>query len=272
MLSGMCTIGALRIDDDEFLLFKNKDFAQSSFSDRLVLDADMFGPMGLETFAADGTVESVFSGLSVGANRHGLFACVNDVQITDPSHRNYDRLVETALREARTVEEAISAISDEVAAQPYWWGNLILADRQDLAAVEVRGQQIRVEQQASRIFRTNHQPLFGDTGSPDGLACSATRFVSAQGRLGDVRSVDDLKAMLASHDDGATGICNHGVPLTTVYSYILQSRAGELTLHIAAGLPCEAGWTVLPLPLGARWTVEREAGFRSAYPGAVAAS
>lgn len=267
----MCTIGAVRIDDDEFLLFKNKDFAQPRFSDRVVLDAEVFGPMGLETFAADGSVESVFSGLSIGANRHGLFACVNDVKITEPSHRNYDRLVETALREATTVEEAIAVTSDEVAGQPYWWGNLILADRRDFAAVEVRGQQIRIEHQAERIFRTNHQPLFGETASPDGLACSATRFVSAQARLGEVRSVEDLKAMLASHDDGGTGICNHGVPLTTVYTYILQHKAGVLTLHVANGLPCTAVWTVLPVPLGSSWTVEREAGFRSSYPGGSAA-
>ena len=264
----MCTIGALRIKDDEFLLFKNKDFAQPRFSDRVVLDADVFGPEGLETYAADDTVESVFSGLSVGANRHGLFACVNNVKITDERHRNYDRLVELALREAENVEEAIAAISTEVAAQPYWWGNLILADRRDLAAVEVRGQEIRVEHAGSRIFRTNHQPLFGETGSPDDLPCSATRFVSAQSRLGDVRSVDDLKAMLASHDDGETGICNHGVPLTTVYSYILQHKAGVLTLHVADGLPCAADWRELPLPLGSLWTAASDASFRSRYPGA----
>jgi hypothetical protein len=133
--------------------------------------------------------------------------------------------------------------------------------------VEVRGQQIRIEHQGSRIFRTNHQPLFGETASPDGLACSATRFVSAQARLGAVRSVEDLKAMLASHDDGATGICNHGVPLTTVYSYVLQHKAGALTLHLANGLPCTADWIELPLPLGSQWTAGREASFRSSYPG-----
>ncbi len=267
----MCTIGALRIKDDEFLLFKNKDFAQPRFSDRVVLDADLFGPQGLETFAEDGTVESVFSGLSVGANRHGLFACVNNVKITDESHQNYDRLVETALREAKNVEEALAAISKEMAAQRYWWGNLILADGQHLAAAEVRGQEIRVEHAGSWIFRTNHQPLFGETGSPDNLPCSATRFVSAQSRLGKVRSVDDLKAMLASHDDGDTGICNHGVPLTTVYSYILQHKAGVLTLHVANGLPCAADWSELPLPLGSLWTEESEASFRSRYPGGFAA-
>jgi hypothetical protein len=267
----MCTIGALRTKDDEFLLFKNKDFAQARFSDRLVLDADLFGPRGLETYAADAAVESVFSGLSVGANRHALFACVNNVKITDEGHKNYDRLVETALREAKDVKEAIATISEETAEQPYWWGNLILADSKDLAAVEVRGQEIRVERAQSHIFRTNHQPLFGETASPDDLPCSATRFVSAQARLGNVRSVEDLKAMLASHDDGDTGICNHGVPLTTVYSYILQHKAGVLTLHVANGLPCAADWSELPLPLGSMWTEEGEAIFRSRYPGGIAA-
>ncbi len=267
----MCTIGALRTKDDGYLLFKNKDFARSRFSDRVVLDVDLFGPQGLETYAADGTVESVFSGLSVGANRHGLFACDNNVKITDEHHENYDRLVEMALREAKDVDEAIAAISSAVAVQPYWWGNLILADRQDLAAVEVRGQEIRVEHAGSWIFRTNHQPLFGETGSPDDLPCSARRGVSAQSRLGDVRSVDDLKAMLASHDDGDTGICNHGVPLTTVYSYILKHQGDTLTLHVADGLPCAAEWTELPLPLGSLWTEASEASFRSSYPGGFAA-
>ena len=259
----MCTIGALHLDDDEVLLFKNKDFAQTRFSDRVLLDADVFGPRGLETFAADGSVESVFSGLSIGANRHGLLACVNNVLITDEHHRNYDRLVETALREAKDVDQAIAAITDAVASQPYWWGNVILGDGEQLAALEVRGQEIRIERARSWIFRTNHQPLFGETASPEDLPCSATRFVSAQTRIGDVRSVEDLKAMLASHDDGETGICNHGVPLTTVYSYILQRKAGALTLHVANGLPCAADWTELPLPLGSSWTVERAASFLS---------
>jgi hypothetical protein len=143
--------------------------------------------------------------------------------ITDEHHRNDDRLVEAALREASDVGAGIAAISDAVAANPYWWGNVILADTQQVAALEVRGQAVRVDRASSRIFRTNHQPLFGDVGSPEAQPCSATRFASAQARLGDVQSVADLKAMLASHDDGATGICNHGVPLTTVYAYILRA-------------------------------------------------
>ena len=216
-------------------------------------------------------MDSVFSGLSVGANRHGLLACVNNVLITDEHHRNYDRLVETALREATDVDTAIAAIADEVAAHPYWWGNVILADDRQLAALEIRGQELRIDRAGSSVFRTNHQPLFGEVGSPEDLPCSATRFASAKSRLGDVHSVADLKAMLASHDDGETGICNHGVPLTTVYSYILQRKADAMTLHVANGLPCSTDWIELPLPLGSRWTEQRAAHFRSRYPGGSAA-
>ena len=82
---------------------------------------------------------------------------------------------------------AIAAISDEVASHPYWWGNVILADTEQVAALEVRGQEVRVEHATSRIFRTNHQPLFGEIASPEDLPCSATRFASARSRLGDVR-------------------------------------------------------------------------------------
>ncbi len=267
----MCTIGTLRLAADEYVLFKNKDFILPRYSDRLVLERDLFGPRGLETFAEDETVESVFSGLSVGANRHGLFACDNNVKITDEHHQNYDRLVETALRKATSVADAIAAITDAVAAQPSWWGNLILADPQHLAAVEVRGREVRVEHATSRIFRTNHQPLFGETGSPEDLPCSARRFASARSRLGDLRSIDDVKAMLASHDDGETGICNHGVPLTTVYSYVLHRQGDETTLHVAHGRPCEATWSDLPVPLGARWTATSRAEFESGYPGGFAA-
>ncbi len=267
----MCTIGTLRITADEYVLFKNKDFILPRFSDRLVLEPDLFGPRGLETFAADASVESVFSGLSVGANRHGLLACDNNVKITDEDHQNYDRLVETALREATNVPDAIAAITDAVAMQPSWWGNLILADPQQLAAVEVRGREVRVEQANSRIFRTNHQPLFGETSSPEDLPCSARRFASARSRLGDLHSIDDVKAMLASHDDGETGICNHGVPLTTVYSYVLHRKAGETTLHVLHGRPCDGAWSELPVPLGARWTETSRDGFRSRYPGGSAA-
>ena len=86
----MCTIGAIRLKNGAMALFKNKDFSAKQFSDHVVMDADLFGCEGLETFAAS-DADMVFSGLSAGANRHGLLATVNHVKITDPDHHNYDQ-------------------------------------------------------------------------------------------------------------------------------------------------------------------------------------
>lgn len=268
----MCTMGSAVLEDGTRVLFKNKDFALPDFSDRVVSDPHLFGPAGLETFAEDEAQTPVFSGLSIGANQHGLLATVNHVKITDPDHRNYDRLTEIALREGVDVSSGISAIRAAVAEHPYWWGNLILADDRTCAAVEVRGQEVNVETAEGSIFRTNHQPLFGETESPDDLPCSVRRHVSAGARLDGIRTVEELTAMLSSHDDGETGICNHGVPLTTVYSYVLSLKDGQTTAHIANGLPCQAGWAVLAPPLGEAWTQEGAAELLDAYPNAVAHS
>ncbi len=43
----MCTIGVRRFGDDEYVLFKNKDFARNHFEDRLVVERGLFGVVGL---------------------------------------------------------------------------------------------------------------------------------------------------------------------------------------------------------------------------------
>ena len=262
----LCTIGAIRLDDGAMALFKNKDFSAKSFSDRVIIKPDLFGCEGLETFA-EADQDMVFSGLSLGANDHGLMATVNHVKITDPAHHNYDRLTELVLKDAATIDQAIDAIEGALNQQPYWWGNLIIADPSECAAIEVRGQTCRISRHQDSIFRVNHQPCFGETASPDDLPCSAKRSVAASHHLPNVRSLQDLKEMLSAHDDGDTGICNHGVPLSTVYSYILVWRGGEITLHVAHGLPCQAPWVELTPPLGSRWTDHQSQQFCQAYPG-----
>ena len=72
----MCTIGAIILGEEEYLLFKNKDFARTKFNDRIVSNNNWFGSLGLETFSLDSSVPDVYSGLSIGANKHGLLACV----------------------------------------------------------------------------------------------------------------------------------------------------------------------------------------------------
>ena len=250
-------------------LFKNKDFAARQFSDRVTMTPQIFGCEGLETFA-ENDAKMVFSGLSVGANAHGLMATVNHVKITDSTHQNYDRLTELVLKNADSIDQAIAIVEQELTKDAYWWGNLIIADQSGCAVIEVRGQDCHITKDRDRLFRTNHQPLFSEHASPDDLPCSAKRYVASKARLPEVRSLNDLKDMLSAHDDDGTGICNHSVPLTTVYSYILIWHVGKLTLHIANGLPCEAPWVVLSPPFGPDYSEQNCVQFLDAYPGLAA--
>ena len=267
----LCTIGAVRLKDGAMALFKNKDFSARQFSDRVIMTPQVFGCEGLETFA-ENDAKMVFSGLSVGANAHGVMATVNHVKITDPTHQNYDRLTELVLKNAHNIDQAIALIEDALKKDAYWWGNLIIADCSGCAVIEVRGQEYHVTKSHDRLFRTNHQPLFGERASPDDLHCSAKRYVASEARLPNVRTLSDLKDMLSAHDDNGTGICNHSVPLTTVYSYILIWRDGALSLHIANGLPCEAPWDVLSPLFGPNYSEHNRAQFLDAYPGLAASS
>ena len=267
----MCTIGAIRLGENDFMLFKNKDFARANYDDRVVSRADWFGPQGLETFSDDASTPSVYSGLSIGANRHGLLACVNHVKITEPDYCNYDLLVEVALSQASGVNEAVAAIESHLQVQPSWRGNLILADSDRLAAVEVRERETRVEYDDHRVLRANHQPLFGETASDDGVTCSASRLASAQDRIDAVDSPETLMSMLASHDRGDTGICNHGTIISTVYSYVLHRQAASTQLYVAHGHPCRNPWVRLDVPLGNDWDADAANRFVDGFPGAVAA-
>lgn len=273
----MCTIGALRLADGSTVLFKNKDFARSPFSDRIQVEVDWFGPSGFESFAdaETGRQSDTWSGLSIGGNRFGLLCCVNHVRSTDVEGSNYDLLVEHAVTTATSVDGAIAGISERVADHPSWWGNLILADKSGMAALEVRGDKVNVDRSADRVFRTNHQPSFGETESPDGVPCSASRFDAAASVFDGIDSIGSLRAMLSSHDRGVagvnrTGICNHGDAadggLSTVYSYILHQSGRDLTLHVASGNPCRSPWRMLTVPIGANWSPAAAQNFIVRYP------
>lgn len=267
----MCTIGAIILGEEEYLLFKNKDFSREKHDDRIVTNKDWFGPQGLETFNEDPSKPDVYSGLSIGANKHGLLACVNHVKITQPENANYDILVEIALSEARDVDSAIKAIEEYLANQACWWGNLVLTDGKKVAAVEVRDQEVKVEEHASRIVRANHQPLFGEDESPDGVACSATRFFSADLRTGIIETTEEVFEMLAAHDNGRTGICNHSKDLTTVYSYVLHKNSDRTRIYVSHGNPCKSPRSTMRVPLGKSWSPEAAKKFIKRYPGAEAA-
>ncbi len=239
----MCTIGALHVSKDEYFLFKNKDFSRLEYVDRIKKTDLLWGAEGLETFSADPSVEDVYSGLSVGANRYGLLAADSHVQITGSNANNYDILVETALSQGRDIETALSALNKRIAAYPSWWGNLVLADASGTVAVEVRDSSLKIERNPSWIARTNHQHLHGtDDGLENNNSNSYGRFKWASEKLSQIHNVDSLKALLGSHDTSTsqgthTGICNHTYS-QTVCSYILHFKQGTVTLHSLQGQPC----------------------------------
>ena len=261
----MCTIGAVIFGPDDYLIFKNKDFARTTYDDRLLVDRDLFGAFGLESFEATLETRERISGLSVGANTAGLLVCDAHVSFEPEGGRNYDRLVEQALREGRDLSTALAAIEGSLSAAPHWAGNLILCDGREVAAVEVRGQELRTSRSGDRIVRTNHQTLFqrNAPASPSSLG----RRSSAEERFAAAGSPDEIMEMLASHDQGRSGICNHRDHLRTIYSYLLHCRGGETRLSIVQGSPCCAkSYQHLSVPLGAGWSTETAAAFVGAYP------
>lgn len=264
----MCTTGVLRLGGD-YLLFKNKDFGRSSFDDRLVVEPDVFGVLGVTTWVGQDPALDEFSGFSIGANRHGLLACDSNVR-TLPDHENYDCLVEIALREGRDVRSGVEAVRHATAERPYLWGNLVLIDEASIAAVEVRGHGIEVTRASDRIARSNHHVLLGAHEHDDDTVTSRRRLDSATARLSQAATIEDVFGLQASHDHGGgrTGICNHTF-YDTVYAYVLHYRAGRTRLLVTRGHPCRASVrTELELPLGGAWTPAAADDFRRRYPSA----
>lgn len=262
----MCTIGAVKFSESNYCLFKNKDFASADLPDQLVLTPDIFGVRGVENFDTAANQKGIFSGFSIGANKFGLLCADTNVKVTGDNGRNYDLLVELALRQGRDVPTALAAIKNSLQKQPSWWGNLILTDDRIFAAVEVRGTHMRVEYGQDRIVCTNHQPSFGETTAHVAASTSVLRLEAAQRRIGMATAVSDILALQKAHDDGETGICNH-TSLQTVYSYLLQQIDGELQLYVTRGAPCEHGaHHLLTIPLGTAWSPDTVAQFTASYP------
>ena len=265
----MCTTGVLRIGDDDYLLFKNKDFGRPHFDDRLVTEPSVFGVQGVTTWAGTDPDLDQFSGFSIGANEHGLLCCDSNVRTLD-GHANYDELTEIALREGRDVDSAVAAVQDAVESKPYLWANLIMVDGSGAAAVEVRSDRVEATALTGPTARSNHHVVLEPHPDDDDTVTTQKRLASAQRRLDEAGGIDSILALQRSHDDGDTGICNHR-GYRTVYSYVLRRKGGTTALHVAQGQPCtEPELVELTVPLGARWSAEAAGDFRSSYPSAQA--
>lgn len=261
----MCTIGIHRLGDDDYLLFKNKDFGRSVFDDRLILDADVFGVAGLSTWAGSDPAQDVFSGISVGANSAGLLCCDANVQGA-ADQANYDELVEIALRAGKGVEEAVTAVRRAVSERPYLWGNLIMIDGVTAAAVEVRDQSVVATPLSGPVARSNHHLILNVPEDRDASGTTESRLASAQRRVESATTLDDILSLQSAHDDGKTGICSHQGH-QTVYAYVLHRTGDTTNLYVTQGHPCEAPQRVeLSVPFGRGWSEAPAREFRAAYP------
>lgn len=261
----MCTTGVLRLGEDDYLLFKNKDFVRDSFDDRVVVDESVFGAQGVTTWAGTDPDADVFSGFSIGANASGLLCCDSNVR-TLPEHSNYDELVEVALREGTDVPSAIDAVKAAVEARPYLWANLIMIDATRSASVEIKSGHAEVVPLNGPTARSNHHVVLGANDDDDDTTTTLGRLESAQSRVSAASTLDEVFELQRSHDHGDTGVCNHSL-YQTVYSYVLRRKDGQTTLYVSQGRPCESpAPQELVLPIGQNWSAEAEADFRASYP------
>ena len=266
----MCTTGVLRLGSDDYLLFKNKDFGRTHFDDRLVTEPDVFGVRGVSTWAGTDPDLDQFSGLSIGANQHGLLCCDSNVRTLD-GHANYDELTEIALRQGRDIDSAVAAVGEAVGSRPYLWANLIMIDATAATAVEVRGKHAEVTALSGPTARSNHHIELNPHPDDDDTVTTRKRLASAQRRLDQAAAIDDIFALQRSHDDGDTGICNHK-GYRTVYSYVLRRTGDTTALYVAQGQPCaDPARVELAVPVGEQWSPNSVVRFRTSYPSAQAA-
>jgi hypothetical protein len=246
----MCTTGVFRFADGGYALFKNKDFGRNHLDDRIWLDAAVFGVLGMTTWAGDDATNDEYSGFSIGANEYGVFCCDSNV-VTLDGHVNYDVMTEVALREGTDVASAVEAVRAACAAAPTSWGNLLLIDADAAASVEIRGREVAIVPLDGPTARSNHHVVLGHHELQEDQATTDLRLASAQRRIATAEGLPDVYDLLASHDDGSTGVCNHLSSLTTVYSYVLSCQGGRTALDVVQGLPCSGAERVhLDIPFG----------------------
>ncbi len=187
----MCTTGVLRFADGSYALFKNKDFGRAHLDDRIWLDADVFGVLGMTTWAGDDPASDEYSGFSIGANRDGLLCCDSNV-VTLDGLVNYDVMTEVALRHGTDVASAADAVRAACVSAPTSWGNLVLIDATSAASIEIRGQEVAVVPLEGPTARTNHHVVLGHHELQEDHVTTDLRLASAQRRIATAEALGDV--------------------------------------------------------------------------------
>ncbi|MEP7201584.1 MAG: hypothetical protein ABI894_03190 [Ilumatobacteraceae bacterium] len=264
----MCTTGVLRFADGTYALFKNKDFGRTHLDDRIWLDHNVFGVLGMTTWANDDPANDQYSGFSIGANRHGLLCCDSNV-VTLDGLVNYDVMTQVALQQGTDVLSAAEAVRVACESAPTSWGNLVLIDATSAASLEIRGSEVAIVSLLGPTARSNHHVILGHHEMQADNVTSDLRLASAQRRIEAATAMSDIFELQVSHDDGGTGVCNH-TDLTTVYSYALVCDRGRTAIHVVQGQPCSGAERVrIDIPLDEHHDQTAVDEFLQTYPTAM---
>jgi hypothetical protein len=227
------------------------------FRDTVVFDDAIFGVTGVKI----GTGEP--AGVSIGFNQWGLSACNSTVLAT--SSTAYDILMERILRETKSLDGAYELVKDELqSGGRYQWGNFLLANHQEVGAIEIGEGVCELERDPKMITRANHHLRLStmevlkkataeerEAGGP--IPMSQRRRQLASKMLEDATSLGDMMKILSSHSQtrGFDSICRHRMMTPdespflgeTSYSYIVEvlkvgSNEFDFRIHAARGTPC----------------------------------
>ncbi len=257
-----CTIGALDVDEKRFL-FKNRDLVYSDFKDTAKFDDEAFLVTGLDIAVGRPT------GASIGINSHGVMIASATVLISeDPP---YDDLLESLLREAKSLSEAIRIVRDDLnSGSEYQWCNFVISDSGNVGVVEIGDSKMAEESDVRMVVRTNHHLKLPTSNhiesAPAEMREAGGSLTSSQHRLQvacrmleGAEDLSDISKILSSHseDRGFDSICRHYDPNgdtfrgMTSYSYILESLESEdgpeYAIHVARGNPCESAYRTIEI-------------------------
>jgi hypothetical protein len=237
------------------LLFKNRDMTTQDHRDEIFYDVDCFGIRGVDSVSGE------TGGLAIGVNRNGLAIANTHVRNTD--NPSYHTLTEQLLMFAKDAEDSLSMTVDHLQrGKKYQWGNLLLADKDSMLAIELAGSDHSIEWSERRVLRTSHHIML-DTeetlrSEENSYDQSVRRFERGYDLIRQVSAVSDLFAMLKDHGEtqGSASLCRHegeGSKANTAMSYVIEidnnTETGKpkIVFHVAKGNPCQSEYTAIPI-------------------------
>jgi len=237
------------------LLFKNRDMTIQDHRDEIFYDVDCFGMRGVNN------VTGKTGGLAIGVNRNGLAIANTHVRNTeDPS---YHVLTEQLLMFAKDAEDSLSMTVEHLQrGKKYQWGNLLLADKDSMLAIELAKKDHSIEWSERRVLRTSHHIMLDteETLRSEGSAYdySVKRVERGYDLIRQVKTVSDVFEMLKDHGDsqGPASLCRHegeGSQAVTTMSYVIEidnnTETGrpKIVFHVTRGNPCQSEYKAIPI-------------------------